>query len=97
MEEAQKTTLFDCSATKLDGTKVDSIKDLVGDAKAVLVVNVASKWGVTKRDYTQLVQMYKDLNTKGLEIIAFPCNQFGEQEPEDAKWIQDFVWILEHT
>ena len=75
---AEPKTFLDCSATKLDGTKVDKIKDLVGDAKAVLVVNVASKWGVTDRDYTQLVQMYKDLNTKGLEIIAFPCNQFGE-------------------
>jgi len=91
MAAAKQKTFFECSSTKLDGTKVDSIKDLVGDAKAVLVVNVASKWGVTKRDYTQLVQMYKDLNSKGLEIIAFPCNQFGEQEPEDAKWIQDFV------
>jgi len=37
------TKFFDCSAKKLDGTKVDKIKDLVGDAKAVLVVNVASK------------------------------------------------------
>jgi len=91
MASKKQKTFFECSSTKLDGTKVDSIKDLVGDAKAVLVVNVASKWGVTKRDYTQLVQMYKDLNSKGLEIIAFPCNQFGEQEPEDAKWIQNFV------
>jgi len=78
MAAAETPAFFDCSAKKLDGTKVDKIKDLVGDAKAVLVVNVASKWGVTDRDYTQLVQMYKDLNTKGLEIIAFPCNQFGE-------------------
>ena len=37
------TKFFDCSATKLDGTKVDKIKDLVGAAKAVLVVNVACK------------------------------------------------------
>ena len=85
------TKFFDCSATKLDGTKVDKIKDLVGAAKAVLVVNVACKWGVTERDYKQLVQMYTDLKSKGLEILAFPCNQFGAQEPEDAAWIADFV------
>ena len=41
MEET--TIFFDCSANKLDGTKVDKIKDLVGAAKAVLVVNVACK------------------------------------------------------
>lgn len=35
--------------------------------------------------------MYKDLKGKGLEILAFPCNQFGAQEPEDATWILDFV------
>lgn len=38
-----------------------------------------------------MVQMYKDLKDKGLEILAFPCNQFGSQEPHDAKWILDFV------
>jgi len=43
MAEAKTPAFFDCSAKKLDGTKVDKIKDLVGDAKAVLVVNVASK------------------------------------------------------
>jgi len=89
--QAAPKSFFDCGATKLDGTKVDSIRELVGAAKAVLVVNVASKWGVTERDYVQLAQMYKDLKGEGLEILAFPCNQFGAQEPEDAAWILDFV------
>lgn len=35
--------------------------------------------------------MYKDWKDKGLQIVAFPCNQFGSQEPHDAKWIIDFL------
>lgn len=35
--------------------------------------------------------MYKDLKDKGLEILAYPCDQFGSQEPHDANWILDFV------
>ena len=35
--------------------------------------------------------MHKDMKDKGFEILAFPCNQFGSQEPHDAKWIPDFV------
>ena len=35
--------------------------------------------------------MYDQFSDKGLQIIAFPCNQFGAQEPEDAEWIADFV------
>ena len=46
---------------------------------------------MTERDYTQLVQMYKDYKDKGLEILAYPCDQFGSQEPESAEWILDFV------
>jgi glutathione peroxidase len=52
--------------------------------KAYLFVNVASKWGLTDRDYKQLVQIHKDWKDKGLEILAFPCNQFMGQEPGSA-------------
>ena len=64
---------FDFKAKKLDGTEVE-LRDLCWGATAIIVVNVASKWGVTKRDYEQLVQMYKDFGDKGLKIIGFPCN-----------------------
>jgi len=50
---------------------------MLDDKAATLIVNVASEWGVTDRDYTQLVQIYNDYRDKGLEILAFPCNQFG--------------------
>jgi len=35
--------------------------------------------------------MYKDYKDKGLEILAYPCDQFGSQEPENPEWILDFV------
>ena len=57
-------------------------------AKATLVVNVASNWAVTASSYKALVQMYKDLKDDGLQILAYPCNQFAAQEPgtpEDIK------------
>ena len=54
-------------------------------------MNVASEWGVTERDYTQLVKMHKEYKDKGFEILAFPCNQFGSQEPSSNEWIADFV------
>ena len=44
-------------------------------------MNVATSWGVTARTYTQLQQLYQRYREKGLEILAFPCNQFGKQEP----------------
>ena len=85
------SAFFNFPAAKLDGAEVAKLGDLVNDKKAVLVVNVASEWGVTVRDYTQLVQMHKDYKDRGFEILAFPCNQFGSQEPSDAEWILNFV------
>jgi len=49
--------------------------------KVLLIVNVASEWGLTKTNYEQLNVLYEKYNSKGLEIIAQPSNQFGKQEP----------------
>lgn len=47
-----------------------------------IIVNVASKWGKTDVNYKQLVELYtKYSEAEGLRILAFPCNQFGGQEP----------------
>ena len=48
--------------------------------KTLLVVNVASRCGMTPQ-YHDLQNLYLKYKDQGLEIIAFPCNQFGEQEP----------------
>ena len=57
--------------------------------KVVLLVNVASNCGFTPQ-YEGLEKLYKKYKTLGLEVLAFPCNQFREQEPASAKEIQNF-------
>lgn len=46
---------------------------------------------MTPRDYTELVQLYDLLHARGFEVLAFPCNQFGGQEPHDEEAICKFV------
>jgi glutathione peroxidase len=56
--------------------------------KVVLVVNTASKCGLTPQ-YEGLENLYKKYKDKGLEILGFPCNQFGNQEPGTEKDIAE--------
>lgn len=55
--------------------------------KVILVVNTASKCGLTPQ-YEGLEQLYQKYKDKGLVILGFPCNQFGNQEPGGAEEIQ---------
>jgi glutathione peroxidase len=57
--------------------------------KALLVVNVASKCGLTPQ-YTALEALQKKYESKGFTVVGFPCNQFGGQEPGSAEEIQEF-------
>lgn len=57
--------------------------------KVVLVVNVASKCGFTPQ-YEGLQELYTKYHDKGLVILGFPCNQFGNQEPGSNSQIQEF-------
>jgi glutathione peroxidase len=57
--------------------------------KVLLIVNTASKCGYT-RQYEGLEKLYRQYKDKGVEILAFPCNQFGSQEPGTNKEIQEF-------
>ncbi|KAL5174249.1 putative phospholipid hydroperoxide glutathione peroxidase [Glycine soja] len=59
--------------------------------KVLIIVNVASQCGLTNSNYTELSQLYEKYKQKGLEILAFPCNQFGAQEPGSNEQIQEFV------
>jgi glutathione peroxidase len=76
---------YDYSAISLQGKEIgmDTCK-----GKVVLVVNTASKCGLTPQ-YTGLEQLYRDYCDKGLVILGFPCNQFAGQEPGNAKQISE--------
>jgi len=56
--------------------------------KVLLIVNTASKCGLTPQ-YEGLEKIYKKYNSRRLEILAFPCNQFANQEPGDEKSISN--------
>lgn len=79
---------FKLSATKLDGSLVN-FDQYTG--KVSLVVNVASQWGYTDRDYKELNQLHKRFSPNQFAILAFPCNAFGGQEPGDASDITLFT------
>lgn len=78
--------IYDFSVVDING-QTQSLKKYEG--KTLLIVNVASKCGFTSQ-YTELEQLYKEYKDSGLEILAFPCNQFGAQEPGDAEEIKSF-------
>src|ERR1700758_5289561 len=80
------TQLTDIALTKLDGTPT-TLAGLAGGA--VLVVNVASKCGLTPQ-YSALEKLAKDYGDRGLTVIGVPCNQFMGQEPGTAEEIQTF-------
>lgn len=80
------TTLADFTVTNLAGKPV-ALKDYLG--KVVLIVNTASACGFTPQ-YKALQILYADLQNQGLEILAFPCNQFGAQESGSAEQIGAF-------
>jgi len=80
------TTLHDFQQKTLDG-KDKSLADYKG--KAVLVVNVASKCGLTPQ-YTGLQKLHEKYSARGFEVLGFPCNQFAGQEPGNAEEIAEF-------
>jgi glutathione peroxidase len=71
---------------RLNGSP-ENLQDYAG--KTLLIVNVASNCGFTSQ-YRDLQNLYTANQAKGLEILGFPCNQFGAQEPGSAEQIQSF-------
>jgi len=84
-----RSSFYDFSAKNLEGTEEIQFSKYKG--KVLLVVNVASKWGLTKQNYTELTQVYEKYSSEDFEILAFPCNQFGGQEPGSPAEIRQFV------
>jgi glutathione peroxidase len=81
-----RMSLYDYSLTDIDGNP-RSLGDFRG--KAVLLVNVASRCGLTPH-YTGLQRLYTELKERGLEVLGIPCNQFGAQEPGTEAEIKEF-------
>jgi glutathione peroxidase len=78
--------LHDFTMKTIDGDE-RPLADFAG--KACLVVNVASKCGLTPQ-YEGLQRLYDRFQSRGLEILGFPCNQFMQQEPGDDAEVKDF-------
>jgi glutathione peroxidase len=79
-------SVYDFSAKTLDGQD-RSLADYRG--QVLLIVNTASKCGFTPQ-YEGLEALYRDYKDKGFSVLAFPCNQFGAQEPGNAEEIASF-------
>ena len=80
------TTVFDFTAQDIAGKDVD-LSQYQG--KVLLIVNNASKCGFTPQ-YKGLQALFEKYRERGLEVLGFPCNQFGHQEPGDEAAISEF-------
>jgi glutathione peroxidase len=79
-------TIYDQKINTLEGEPAD-LSQYKG--KALLVVNVASKCGLTPQ-YEGLEKLHEQYGSRGFEVLGFPCNQFMGQEPGTAEEIRDF-------
>jgi glutathione peroxidase len=78
--------VFDFQANALDGTPIDLAQYR---GKVLLIVNTASACGYTPQ-YEGLQTLYRLMHERGLEVLGFPCNQFGHQEPDGEAAIGAF-------
>ena len=78
--------IYDFAATAIDGQPV-ALSGLRG--QVLLIVNTASKCGFTPQ-YEGLEALQKDFSARGFDVLGFPCDQFGHQEPGDEAEIRNF-------
>lgn len=81
--------IYDYKAKMPGGEEID-LSEYKG--KVLLIVNTASKCGFTPQ-YEGLEELHRQYGKDGLAVIAFPCNQFGKQEPGDAEEIKNFCTL----
>lgn len=86
-EKADAKSIYDFEVTTIDGEKV-KLEKYKGDV--LLIVNVASRCGLTDRNYKYLEPLHQKYKDQGLRILAFPANNFGGQEPGTEAEIKKF-------
>lgn len=86
--EQTSKTVYDFTVKDIEGHEVKLEKYR---GKVLIIVNVASQCGYTDTHYTELNELYEKYSDKGLRILAFPCNQFGGQEPGSPMEIMQFT------
>jgi glutathione peroxidase len=87
------TGISDFSANALSGEAV-ALKQFEG--RVLLIVNTASACGFTPQ-YEGLEKLQQDFAPRGFSVLGFPCNQFGAQEPDDARQIESFCETNYHV
>lgn len=90
VESLNKITFADIQLTDI-ADKQNVLSTYLENKKVILFVNVASACGYTDKGYKELVDLYTKYKERGLEILAFPCNQFMNQENKSHEEIQCFV------
>ncbi|PRX27224.1 glutathione peroxidase [Orenia metallireducens] len=82
-------SVYDFKVKTAGGQEI-SLEEYKG--KVLIIVNTASKCGFTPQ-YEELEELYKKYGNEKFEILAFPCNQFGKQEPGNNQEIQSFCQL----
>ena len=88
-----KQNIYNFSCLNKNGDEI-SLSNYEG--KVLLIVNTASKCGFTPQ-YNELEKLHQKYSDKAFEVLAFPCNQFGKQEPGSDKEIQEFCSLNFNT
>ena len=87
-KQESPVSIFNFKMVDINGKEMT--KERLKGKTAVLIVNVACEWGLTNTNYEELVKLYKKYEHKGLEILAFPCNTFNQENGTDRE-IKEYV------
>ena len=93
LKEDTDMSIYDLKVKKRDGSEF-SMSDLKG--RVLLIVNTATGCGFTPQ-YTGLEKLYEQYHDNGLEVLDFPCNQFGAQAPGSDTEIHEFCTLKYNT